>query len=283
MNYFIINPNAGRNHPKKYQALIQLIKAQSSHCLLETSKPLEAPLLVKKAIAAGATRIIAVGGDGTINEVASALIGTAIPLGIIPVGSGNGLARHLGIPLSAVKALALAMHGTPQKMDAGSFNGRPFFCTAGIGFDASVAHRFAKGSGRGFINYIKATFHTLFNYQPIAVSINDGPLEEVFSITFANANQFGNNAYISPYSNIQDGLLEMIKIKKLNLFQAAVIGIRLFLGNLPKSKCVETLTATAIRIQYPSNQPFHLDGEHLHTQTDHLEIKIIPGALFVIA
>jgi YegS/Rv2252/BmrU family lipid kinase len=283
VNYFIINPNAGTNNHKQYLAIVKLIKAHPSNLLLETSMPLEAPILVQKAIAEGATRIIAVGGDGTINEVASALIGTQLPLGIIPVGSGNGLARHLGIPLTPSKALQLAMLGKPKSIDAGSFNGRPFFCTAGIGFDASVAHRFAKGSGRGLINYIKATFHTLFHYRPIAVSINNGPWEEVFSITFANANQFGNNAYISPYSNIQDGLLEMIKIKKLNLLQAASIGIRLFLGNLPKSKSVLTQSATAIKIQYQSKQPIHLDGEHLYTQSADLEIKILPGSLYVIA
>jgi len=283
VNYFIINPNAGTKHPTEYQALLSQIKVSPSNIVLETSRPLEAGQLVQKAISEGAARIIAVGGDGTINEVASALIGTPIPLGIIPVGSGNGLARHLGIPLQATKALQLAMTGNMQAIDAGSFNGRPFFCTAGIGFDASVAHRFAKGSGRGFINYIKATFHTLFQYQPISVAINEGPWEEVFSITIANANQFGNNAYISPYSNIQDGILEIIKIKKLNLFKAACIGIRLFLGNLPASKSVDSQSVSSIKIQYQSNQPIHLDGEHLFTQTAALEIKILPKALQVIA
>jgi YegS/Rv2252/BmrU family lipid kinase len=283
VNYFIINPNAGTNNHKQYLALVKLIKISPSNVILETSRPLEAGELVQKAIAEGATRIIAVGGDGTINEVASALIGNSIPLGIIPVGSGNGLARHLGIPLQPKKALQLAMMGNPQAIDAGSFNGRPFFCTAGIGFDASVAHRFAKGSGRGLLNYVKATFHTLFQYQPISVSINEGPWEEVFSITFANANQFGNNAYISPYSNIQDGLLELIKIKKLHLLQAASIGLRLFLGNLPNSKSVDSQSVSSIKIQYQSNQPIHLDGEHLFTQTAALEIKILSKALQVIA
>jgi YegS/Rv2252/BmrU family lipid kinase len=283
VNYFIINPNAGTNNHKQYLALVKLIKVSPSNVVLETSRPLEAGELVQKAIAEGATRIIAVGGDGTINEVASALIGNSIPLGIIPVGSGNGLARHLGIPLEPNKALQLAITGFAQAIDAGLFNGRPFFCTAGIGFDASVAHRFAKGSGRGLLNYVKATFHTLFQYQPISVSINEGPWEEVFSITFANANQFGNNAYISPYSNIQDGLLEMIKIRKLHLLQAASIGLRLFLGNLPASKSVDSQSVPSIKIQYQSNQPIHLDGEHLFTQTAGLEIKILPKALQVIA
>jgi YegS/Rv2252/BmrU family lipid kinase len=283
VNYFIINPNAGTKKKQQYQALIALIKSNPSNIILETTKPLEAHTQAKQAIELGAEKVIAVGGDGTINEVASALIGTPIPLGIIPVGSGNGLARHLGIPLEPAKAFERAMAGNKLIIDAGSFNGKPFFCTAGIGFDASVAHRFAKGSGRGLINYIKATFHTLFNYTPIKVSINNGPWETVFSITFANANQFGNNAYISPYSNIQDGLLEIIKIKKLTLFQAAAIGIRLFLGNLPKSNLVASSSFKQISIQYQSNEPIHLDGEQLFTNKDLLEIQILAGALHVIA
>jgi YegS/Rv2252/BmrU family lipid kinase len=283
VNYFIINPNAGTNRKQQYKALVNRIQATPSNTILETSRPKHAASLVQKAIQEGASRIIAVGGDGTINEVATAMIGTNIPLGIIPIGSGNGLARHLGIPLKVNKALEHAMQGKSIQIDAASFNDQPFFCTAGIGFDASVAHRFAKGKGRGLLNYIRATIYTLGHYQPIKVSIDNGPWENVFSVSFANANQFGNNAYISPYSNIQDGLLEVIKIKQLNLFQATSIGIRLFLGTLPKSKMVETISCKEIFILYQSDQHLHLDGEQLFTNSDTLHVKNLPGALHVIA
>ncbi len=282
MIHFIINPNAGTKKQRNYHAFVELIQANPAHIVHQTSRPLEAMDMAREAIAAGATRIIAVGGDGTINEVASALVGSNIQLGIIPIGSGNGLARHLGLPLDPIKALEFAIQSPAQKMDVGIFNERHFFCTAGIGFDASVAHRFAKGSKRGFINYIKATFQTLFNYKPIEVSINEGPYEKVFSLTIANANQFGNNAYISPFSNIQDGQLELIKINKINLFQAAIIGIRLFWGNINKSKAVQISSCNKVAIRYKSNAPFHLDGEHLFTPESVIKIQIVPLALNVV-
>ncbi len=282
MHVFIINPNAGTNKATDFNNLIAEIKANSSNIILESSGPLEATNLAHNALQQGATRIIAVGGDGTINEVASALVNTNIPLGIIPFGSGNGLARHLNIPLNPFKALQFATKGNVQKMDVGMFNDRYFFCTAGIGFDASVAHRFAKGSGRGFINYIKATLNTLFSYQPIQVVLNNGPEETVFSLTIANANQFGNNAYISPMSSVQDGLLEVIKIKKLSFLQASAIGIRLFMGNIHHSKMVEITSFKDISIKYHNNAPFHLDGEQLLTEKEDIKIQLLPAAIHVI-
>jgi len=282
MNFFIINPNAGTNTPSHFQKLITKIK-EDPHCKIwETTAPLEAYEFAQKAIADGASRIIAVGGDGTINEVASALVGTYIPLGIIPIGSGNGLARHLKIPLKINKALQIAKEGTPQKMDVGILNDKYFFCTAGIGFDASVANEFAKGKGRGLINYVKATLITIFNYQPIEICINEGNKEPVFSLTIANANQFGNNAYISPNSDVQDGLLEIVKIYKIGLLRAFFISIRLFKGTIHESKKVEITAATSIHVKYKKEAPIHLDGESLMTTSQDLAIKIMPKALNVI-
>jgi YegS/Rv2252/BmrU family lipid kinase len=220
MFHFIVNPNAGSKNKAKYTKLIQLIKSNDAHSIWETTEPLEAVDFAKKALEQGATRIIAVGGDGTINEVASVLVGKSIPLGIIPVGSGNGLARHLNIPLNYKKAFQKALVGATIKIDVGHINNRPFFCTAGVGFDAAVAHRFANSKGRGLVNYIKATIITLFKYKPILVSINNAHVENIFSLSIANANQFGNNAFISPFSNIQDGQLELVKIGILNKLQA---------------------------------------------------------------
>jgi YegS/Rv2252/BmrU family lipid kinase len=282
MHFFIINPNAGTNKASDYTNLIEKIRSNNSNIILETKGPTEATSLAHKAIQQGASRIIAVGGDGTINEVASALVNTNTPLGIIPLGSGNGLARHLNIPLNPLKALAFATNYPAQKMDVGKFNERYFFCTAGIGFDASVAHRFAKGSGRGFINYIKATLSTIFTYKPIQVAINNSDFRPIFSLTIANANQFGNNAYISPHSSVQDGLLEVIKIKKLTLFQATIIGIRLFMGNIHQSKMIEISSAKELTIKYLNNAPFHLDGEQLFTETEDIKIQLLPAAIHVI-
>ena len=282
MFYFIINPNAGSKNKAKYTKLIHLIKANSTHTIWETTEPLEAVGFARKAIEQGATRIIAVGGDGTINEVASVLVGKSIPLGIIPVGSGNGLARHLNIPLNFKKAFQKALVGASIKIDVGYINNKPFFCTAGVGFDAAVAHRFANSSGRGLINYMKATIKTLFNYKPIEVSINKAPLEKVFSLSIANANQFGNNAFISPFSNIQDGQLELVKIGILNKIQAGILAVRLFKKSIHHSKNVTLASCKEASIHYVKNAPIHIDGENLLTDNELLNITISPLALTVI-
>jgi len=282
MFHFIINPNAGSKNKAKYTKLIHLIKSNSNHIIWETTEPLEAVAFTQKAIEEGATRIIAVGGDGTINEVASVLVGKAIPLGIIPVGSGNGLARHLNIPLDYKKAFKKTLVGASIKIDVGYINHKPFFCTAGIGFDAAVAHRFAMGNGRGLINYMKATIITLFKYTPIQVRINNNAIEKVFSLSIANANQFGNNAYISPFSNIQDGQLELVKISILNKIQAGIIAVRLFKKNIHHSNNVTLQSCKQASIHYLNNAPIHIDGENLLTDNELLNITISPMALTVI-
>ena len=282
MFHFIINPNAGSKNKAKYTKLIHLIKSNSSHVIWETTEPLEAVAFTQKAIEKGAVRIIAVGGDGTINEVASVLVGKAIPLGIIPVGSGNGLARHLNIPLDYKKAFQKALVGASIKIDVGHINHRAFFCTAGIGFDAAVAHRFANTKGRGLFNYMKATVITLFNYKPIQVGINNGVNEKVFSLSIANANQFGNNAYISPFSNIQDGQLELVKIGILNKLQAGILAVRLFKKNIHHSNNVTLQSCKQASIHYLKNAPIHIDGENLLTDNELLNITISPLALTVI-
>ena len=282
MFHFIINPNAGSKNKAKYTKLIHLIKSNSSHVIWETTEPLEAVAFTQKAIEKGAVRIIAVGGDGTINEVASVLVGKAIPLGIIPVGSGNGLARHLNIPLDYKKAFQKALVGASIKIDVGHINHRAFFCTAGIGFDAAVAHRFANTKGRGLFNYMKATVITLFNYKPIQVGINNGVNEKVFSLSIANANQFGNNAYISPFSNIQDGQLELVKIGILNKLQAGILAVRLFKKNIHHSNNVTLQSCQQASIHYLNNAPIHIDGENLLTDNELLNITISPLALTVI-
>jgi len=282
MFHFIVNPNAGSKNKAKYTKLIQLIKSNDAHIIWETTEPLEAVDFAKKALEQGATRIIAVGGDGTINEVASVLVGKSIALGIIPVGSGNGLARHLNIPLNYKKAFQKALVGATIKIDVGHINNRPFFCTAGVGFDAAVAHRFANSKGRGLLNYIKATIITLFKYKPIQVSINNAPVENIFSLSIANANQFGNNAFISPFSNIQDGQLELVKIDILNKLQAGIIAVRLFKKSIHHSNDVHIIACKTASIYYVKNAPIHIDGENLVTDNELLNITISPFALNVI-
>lgn len=282
MIYFIYNPNAGSKSLNERSRIIQLLGAVPNSMLLVTSKPLEAITYTKTAIQNQATKVIAVGGDGTINEVASTLIGSNIPLGIIPIGSGNGLARHLKISLIPDKALQQAIHNHPILIDVGYVNDRPFFCTAGIGFDAHVAHQFAKHNKRGLLNYFRATLITLIRYKSISIQYK-GRQEKLFSLTIANANQFGNNAFISPFSNIQDGNLEMVRIFPLDYWHAAIVGVKLFLKKIKDSKYIKVDSITECKIEYDTRQPMHLDGEAIFTSEAILEISIKPAALLVIA
>ena len=278
MIHFILNPNAGTNSRQTRERIIAKLQAISDSKVWHTERMNHASELTKQAISEGADRIIAIGGDGTINEVASALLHTSIPLGIIPMGSGNGLARHLDIPLSFNKALDRAINGSMISIDAGKWNDRPFFCTAGIGFDAYVAAHFAKRAKRGFINYIYSTFISLRKYQTIEIK----ELGSVFSFTVANANQFGNNAYISPESDLQDGQLEAIQIKPGSIWSLVNLGISLFGKNLPNNPLVTISAVKSLQINAPEGIPYHLDGESLLLQSGTIEITILPSSLLVV-
>jgi len=282
MIHFIYNPNAGNNSQAQKSNILNRLRSVSNSKLWETTKPSEASFFAKKAIEEKANRIVAVGGDGTVNEVASVLTETTIPLGIIPIGSGNGLARHLQIPLQFEAALQKSIHGHEIGIDVGLFNDKMFFCTAGIGFDAQVAHHFATGAKRGFVNYIKATLSTLIQYRPINISINHGPFFKVNSITFANASQFGSNAFISPFSDLQDAYLEMVIVKPIHFINAVELLFRLFSKNIHQSKKVNIQSIKSITLQYQANQPMHIDGEALFTNNAQIEISIEPLALKVI-
>jgi YegS/Rv2252/BmrU family lipid kinase len=282
MNYFIYNPISGNYSKKKRAALLQKINVNPENIVFETSNKDEEYAVTQKAIKLGAKKIIAIGGDGTINKAASALIKTDIPLGIIPMGSGNGLARHLGIPMDPTEALNKALTGHKIKIDACAIDDNLFFCTAGIGFDAIVAETFDNRKKRGIINYIIAVIISLFKYEPIDIELESGKKEKIFLMTFANANQYGNNAYISPHSNIQDAQFEIIKIKNNNPINLLLISLRLFLKNIHKSKAVEIIPSNKTTIKYIAGGPLHIDGESIKTKNPNLLVDILPAALNVI-
>ena len=210
---FILNPQSGSKSNRYRLQITEYLKKIPSSQLFLTEYPGHAKEIARQLAKENKTnRIIAIGGDGTINEIGAGLIGSDIPMGIIPLGSGNGLARHLGISMQFDKALKQALHGTPIAIDTLSWNDKPFFCTAGLGFDAEVAQDFAKTSGRGIVNYIKSSFKIITQYSSSQIAINNKPAEALFSLTIANANQYGNNAFISPFSNVQDAQIQLKKI-----------------------------------------------------------------------
>lgn len=284
MIYIIYNPISG-NKGNSYRAKIeeQLQNIPNSK-IFKTAYANHAEELTKSIVAENPEKIIVIGGDGTINEVAKQLIAKEIPLGIIPMGSGNGLARHLGISLDFHKSLALAINSLNyQTIDVAFFNEKPFFCTAGIGFDAEVANNFSKRKGRGLLNYIFASLAVNCYYKNIEVKFeNQEYYSTYFSITFANANQFGNNAFISPGSNLMDNKFELVTVKPLNILEKVKLGISLFLKSIHKHQKVTITSISSCSLQVNNANYYHLDGETFSLTKNSVNIKIVPKSLKII-
>lgn len=228
--------------------------------------------------------VVAVGGDGTVREVGIGLLGTDALLGIVPIGSGNGLARHLGIPLQprlAVSALPRLMRG---RMDVGWANGDPFFMVFGAGFDADVAFRFAAQEGRGFGNYLKAGTAAFDNRGSFAVKVElDGKTYErdLLMLTAANASQFGNNALIAPEASVADGRLNLTLVGNVGLLEALEVVGGLFSHNLMRLPGVEKFAFGKATITTEQAVPYHLDGEPMN-MASRFELYIEPSALGVL-
>jgi len=284
---FVINPISGNKSKKNIPDLIEQKFADAKYDVkvVFTQYAGEATQIVKQHILKGYKKIVAAGGDGTVNEVASGVVETDAVLGIIPLGSGNGLARHLNLPMNTNKALEVIKSAEPIKIDYGKINDRKFFCTTGVGFDAHIGHVFSKLDGRGFANYIKATVSEFRKYQPqrYEISMNGTTImRDAFLITFANASQYGNNAHIAPKADIVDGKLEVAILKQFPLITAPGIGARLFLKNIDKSSYVETFQCESIVLKRTDADVIHFDGEP-EEMGEILNVKVIPKGLNVLA
>ncbi|MCL2728198.1 MAG: YegS/Rv2252/BmrU family lipid kinase [Bacteroidales bacterium] len=228
--------------------------------------------------------VVAIGGDGTVNQVACALVHSSVTMGIIPTGSGNGLARHLKIPISVPKAIDALLHGNVAIIDSGMINGRSFFCTAGIGFDAHLAKRFNRALVRGFLTYITLSVLEFIRYRPQKYIIYAG--EEVFEreaflITFANAAQWGNNIYISPCANTSDGLLDLVVWKRASVMRIPFMAIRLLTKKINRSKYIENIRGASFRVERIGEGYVQYDGEHTIMGKE-LKIGIHPSSLRVV-
>lgn len=284
---FIINPVSGRKSKDFIPELINEIFNDKDYDvkIVFTQAIGEATKIVKQHALKGYNKVVAVGGDGTVNEVASGVVDVDGVLGIVPLGSGNGLARHLKIPLNSRKALELIKKAKPIAIDYGKINDQKFFCTTGVGFDAHIGHVFSKIDGRGFSNYVKATVSEFRNYksQRYEISMNGTTImRDAFLITFANASQYGNNAHIAPKADIQDGKLEVAILRQFPLITAPGIGARLFMKNIDKSAYLETYQCKSIVLKRKSSDVIHYDGEP-GEMGEILNIKIVPEGLKVIA
>jgi YegS/Rv2252/BmrU family lipid kinase len=231
-----------------------------------TERPGHARDLALAALERGASTIVAWGGDGTVNEVGSALAFRGAALAVVPSGSGNGLARELRVPFDPARAIALAVDGRDRTIDAGELDGRLFFNVAGIGLDARVAHEFAAGGlvRRGFARYAQITARELFAFQPDDHTIvADGALvrERTLLIAVANARQYGNGALIAPAARLDDGRLDVVVVAHRSLLRTVIRLPQLFLGQIARVPGVTMRTAERVEITSARPAVYHVDGE----------------------
>lgn len=223
-----------------------------------------ATALASKASTEGFNLVVAVGGDGTVNEVAQGLVGTKTPMGIIPMGSGNGLARELGISMNMQKSARSLIDGKSLHLDVCKLNDQRFLCTSGIGFDALVADKMSKSSSRGFLKYVQLVIKESIFFKPLDVRMKiDGVLieEPVFLITFANASQFGNNAFIAPGASMTDGLIDVVVVRKFAKVWMPLFAVALFSKLIAKLPFVDCYKARQIELEIADTPYYHFDGE----------------------
>lgn len=267
--FLIINRFAGNKEGEKaVDIVIPYLKKKD--CSVEysfTNHPNHATELATKASTEGFDLIVAVGGDGTVNEVAQGLIGTSLPMGIVPMGSGNGLARELGISMNMQKSAGTLIDGVNFQIDVCRLNDQRFLCTCGIGFDALIADKMSKAASRGFLKYVQLVIQESIYYKPLDVRMRiDGVLieEPVFLITFANASQFGNNAYIAPGASMTDGLIDVVVVRKFAKIWMPVFAVALFTKLIPRLPFVDCYKARHIELEIADTPYFHFDGEPGH-------------------
>ena len=228
--------------------------------------------------------VVAIGGDGTINEIGRALIQTDTTMGIIPCGSGNGLARHLHIPMDASKAIDIINEAFTRHIDYGIIAGHPFFCTCGVGFDAFVSLKFADSGKRGLLSYLENALQESLTYKPETYEIENstGTVKyKAFLIACANASQYGNNAYIAPQASLTDGLMDITVLEPFTVLDVPSLSFQLFNRTIDQNSRIKTMRDKKIIIHRAGEGVFHFDGDPCMGGKD-LEVEIIPRGLSVI-
>jgi YegS/Rv2252/BmrU family lipid kinase len=282
---FIINPISGQNDKS------QVLSAIGKHLdlslyqpeILFTSRPMEAEEMARES---RSEVVVAVGGDGTVSEVARGLVGSGKTLGIIPCGSGDGLALHMGISRSPANAVEILNQGCEALIDVARMNGEPFFCTAGFGLDAQVSLDFARSTRRGLSRYISLAWeewkqHDLADYR---IASPQGLLWEgkaVF-VTVANANQWGNQARIAPMASIQDGLLDVVVVNPFSTLEIPDLATRLMTGHADSSKHFLHFSGKRFQISRSGAGAVHYDGSPFDAGTE-FDLEVQPSALKVLA
>ena len=280
---FIVNPISGSGHKESALKAIEryLDRDRFNSEIRYTEYAGHGAEIAREAAARGIDIVVAVGGDGTVNEIAGAIVGTETALAIIPCGSGNGLARHLQIPMNPISAVKVINTAVIARLDHGIINGRPFFCTCGVGFDAFISMKFAEAGRRGPATYVEKTLVDGLRYKPETYRITLGDEEgnchavDAFLIACANASQYGNNAYIAPHASMRDGLLDVTVLEPFNLIEAPIVVMQLFSKSLPSNSHVKCYRTNRLRIERTAPGPAHCDGEPFNTDAL-IDIQLIP-------
>lgn len=283
---FVINLISGTSDKAAIPGLIDqyLDKTKFEYEIAITQYAGHASEIATKAKDDGVDVVVAVGGDGTVNEVARAIVHSNTALGIIPCGSGNGLARHLLLPLNVRKAIDVINRNEVRQLDYGIINDYPFFCTCGMGFDAFVSMKFAEAGKRGPITYVENVLREGLKYKPETYTIEDdnGTLQyKAFLISCANASQYGNNAYIAPQASMSDGLMDVIIMEPFDVFEAPQISIEMFSKTLDKNSKIKTFRTRHLHIHRDKPGVIHYDGDPVMTGAD-IDIELKPKGINII-
>lgn len=284
---FVVNPISGTQGKKAILKWIEerLDRSIYDYSIVKTEYAGHATQITALAVQNHVDMVVAIGGDGTINEIARSLVHTSTALGIIPCGSGNGLARHLRIPMDPKGAIDILNHGYSVCIDYGKINNIPFFCTCGVGFDAFVSLKFADSGKRGLLTYLENTLHESLTYQPETYEIEneEGTMKyKAFLIACGNASQYGNNAYIAPQASLTDGLMDVTIMEPFTVLDVPSLSFQLFNKTIDQNSRIKTIRAKKIKIHRANDGVMHFDGDPLMAGKE-LEVEIIPNGLHVIA
>ena len=279
---FIINPISGIGKKNKLPGLIEkyIDHSRFEHDIVYTQARGHGAQLAKEAVIEGIDIVCAVGGDGSVHEIGGELINTSVALAILPCGSGNGFARHLKLEMRLVKAIKTINLERYRKVDTALANGKAYLGVAGFGFDALIAKKFDEYHKRGMLSYIKLVLSAFFSYKAQQIEIDGELQKDLLFCTVANGSQFGNGFSIAPNASVEDGELEVLKLKIFPWWQTPVLVLRFFNASIHKSKYATLMSIKNVNLKVESKL-MHLDGEPMDTEEE-VNISILPKSLNVL-
>jgi diacylglycerol kinase (ATP) len=279
---FIINLRSGR--AARHVGLLRTFALEHRANVVLTERARHASELARQALDDGCKLIVAVGGDGTMNEVATTLVGSDATLGLVPCGSGDGLGRHLGIHGSIPRALDILLTGRARRIDTGFADGHPFFTAAGMGFEAEIAQRFNGLQRRGFLRYLTTSVRGYFDWRPQEYTVEHERSRErfvAFTLAVTNSDQYGNNARIAPDAKVDDGLLDLCAVPPISFWNALPLAAHLFHGSIGRVRGVSLRRSARFVVVRSAPGLLHTDGE-LHEAGERIEFTIRPLSLRVM-